>query len=134
MTTSTSNTPPSTGPWWKLFEFVKSAKELLIAFSVIAAALVFVRDYFATRIEVEVLRCQMDAGRSLILARLDIEELSKEVIDLTEKLRIDSYVTQRSAIEVAKQGKEDELKKLRASVSEFASKLDQRVCLKEVKP
>lgn len=121
-------------PLAQLLEVFKKFRELVIALGVVVSALVFVRDYFATRIEVEVLRCQMDAGRMLIQARLDTEKISKELVDILDKLQNPDYSAQRNTLEVEKKSKEAEWQKMRGLVDHYAARLDQRICQKEVSP
>ena len=67
-------------------ELLKQYKEMLLLISSLVGAVFFVRDYFATKQEVEVLKCQADNGIALVESRFNVELLTKKVIGLKQEV------------------------------------------------
>ena len=79
-------------------ELVAGLKEywtLITMISTAVGAVFFVRDYFATKEEVEILKCQAQNGIAIVESRMNIDQLTKRIIaikaeveDTTAKLKI----------------------------------------------
>lgn len=61
---------------------VDEYKKLILALAALASAALVVRDYFATKEEVEVLKCQAENGIAIIESRMNGELLAKRVLAL----------------------------------------------------
>jgi hypothetical protein len=66
--------PASESP--RFFDGVKNYKELLLFVGALASAWIFFHDYFATRREVRILKCQSDAQIDLLKSRMEMERSS----------------------------------------------------------
>jgi hypothetical protein len=61
-------------------KFVKNYRELLGLIACAVVGVIFIRDYFATKEEVEILKCQAVNGISIVESRMKTEQLAKRVI------------------------------------------------------
>lgn len=75
-------------------EFLKTYKELILIITSIVGGAFAVRDYFATKEEVEVLKCQAENGIAIVESRMNADQLTKRIIatkkdieDATSKLK-----------------------------------------------
>jgi hypothetical protein len=75
-------------------EFVdtlKTYKELVLILMGLVVAAVTVRDYFATKEEVEILKCQAENGIAIVESRMNSDQLTKRIIAI--KVEIDDAKT-----------------------------------------
>lgn len=75
-------------------ETLKTYKELLLIIVSIVVGVFAVRDYFATKEEVEILKCQAENGIAIVESRMNADQLTKRIIaamkdidDATAKLK-----------------------------------------------
>lgn len=61
---------------------IASYKELVLLVVSLVSAVFFVRDYFATKGEVNVLKCQMRNSIDIVESRMDSDDLTKRIVRL----------------------------------------------------
>lgn len=70
----------------QFFEIAKQYKEMILLIASLIAGIFFVRDYFATKQEVEVLKCQAENGIALVESRINVELTTKKIISLQKEI------------------------------------------------
>lgn len=70
----------------QFLEIAKQYKEITLLIASLTGGLFFVRDYFATKQEVEVLKCQADNGIALVESRINVELATKKIITLKQEI------------------------------------------------
>ncbi|WP_349572701.1 hypothetical protein [Azotobacter salinestris] len=70
----------------QFLEIAKQYKEMILLIASLTGGLFFVRDYFATKQEVEVLKCQAENGIALVESRINVELTTKKIIALQKEI------------------------------------------------
>src|SRR5262245_1486777 len=78
--------PPSQTQLAAFLSFIRDYKELLLLVAGLVTGTFFVLDYFATKSEVKIHRCQLQAQMDRGKAERDIEHLSKLIVDAKMEL------------------------------------------------
>jgi hypothetical protein len=80
---------------------LKDYKEVLGAVIAIVGGVLLIMDYFATKIEVSILQCQMQSNISLVDSRMQGDQLARQIISLkTQSARISADRVRQSEIEL----------------------------------
>lgn len=96
----------------KLVELIKQYKEILGAIVAIMAGAFFVTDYFATKVELSVLQCQMQNTIAQTDSQMKIDQLSRRIISLeTERSSQTPSAEKKTELDL-------EIKKLNAELSD----------------
>ncbi len=70
----------------EIVDLLRPYRELATIAIGIFAAFFFVRDYFATKEEVEILQCQMGNGIALVESRINAESLGKQILNIKTQM------------------------------------------------
>lgn len=82
----------------EFLESVKNYKELVLLVVSLVIGTFAVRDYFATKEEVEILKCQADNGIAIVESRMNSDQLTKRIIAI--KVEIDDAKSKLTAARV----------------------------------
>lgn len=81
----------------KLVELIKQYKEVLGALAAIVGGAFFVTDYFATKVELSVLQCQMQNTIAQTDSQMKVDQISRRIISLESERSSRSSVPKKSA-------------------------------------
>lgn len=70
----------------EFIEVIKNYKELVLLMITIISSIFIIRDYFATKEEVEILKCQADNGIAIIESRFNSEQLTRKIVSLKQDI------------------------------------------------
>ena len=79
-------------------EILKAYKEMFLIIASLVVGVIAIRDYFATKEEVEILKCQADNGIAIVESRINSDQLTKRII--ATKRDIEEATTKLKAAKV----------------------------------
>lgn len=82
----------------EFLDTAKNYKELLLLVVSLVIGTFAVRDYFATKDEVEVLKCQADNGIAIVESRVNSDQITKRIIAI--KVEIDDAISKLTSAKV----------------------------------
>jgi len=83
-----STEPPYRSVLQEGLDALKKYKELVVLVASIVGGTFVVRDYFATKEEVEILKCQAENGISYVRSRIESDQLMKMFIEIEKSLKV----------------------------------------------